>query len=140
MTELQILTAIDNNGGRMKFAELMNLGKTDQNWMPNADHQRICQLIDAKVLSGKTEAYGSISFGEKGVLRYQDLILQQEADRKAREASEKEQLRLQRELASKQAKEYAEKKRQRIFEIFLAIFSALLSNIDRIVPWFISLF
>ena len=139
MTELQILSAIRNNGGHMNYLDLMNLGITDPNWMPNADRQRIRQLIDSKVLSGKTEAYGSITFGEAGFLRYQDLILQQDAERKAQETAIEEQRRLKRELEAEQANKNTEQKRQRSFEILLVIISAAIANIDRIIDLFISL-
>ena len=60
MTELQILNAVKNNGGSIDFTALLNLGKTDLTWEPIADQQMIEQLIDGKVLSGKTEAYSCI--------------------------------------------------------------------------------
>lgn len=123
MTELQILTAIDNNGGRMKFVELMNLGKTDQNWMPNADHQRICQLIDAKVLSGKPSAFGTISFGPNGHLRLWDL--QQASDN----------------LSKQMADNQSEKNADRRFQLFNTLLGAVIgAAITLLTQWFISLF
>lgn len=74
--------------------------------------KKIASLSVKKILSGNPNAYGTITFGAKGHLRYRDLILQQEADRQAQAAAIEEQSRLQRELTCKQAKEDAEKKRK----------------------------
>ena len=73
MTELQILNAVKNNGGSIEFTALLNLGKTDLTWEPVADQQMIERLIGDKVLSGKAEAFSTISFGKKGILRLRDL-------------------------------------------------------------------
>lgn len=73
MTELQILNAVKNNGGSIDFVELLNFGKVNQSWEPVADQKLIEELIGNKVLSGKSEAYSLISFGEKGLLRLRDL-------------------------------------------------------------------
>lgn len=73
MTELQILNAVKNNGGSIDFTALLNLGKTDLTWEPIADQQMIEKLIVGKVLSGKAEAYSTISFGKKGLTRLRDL-------------------------------------------------------------------
>lgn len=140
MTELQILSAVKNNGGYIDFAELINHGKTDIGWEPKTDQYQIEKLIEANVLSGKPEPFTTISFGKAGLLRYKDLLLQEESNRQAQKASIEKQSRLQGELARKQAKEKTEKQRQRIFEVFLVIISSVLSNLDRIIPWIISLF
>lgn len=42
--------------------------------------------------------------------------------------------------ASKQSEEKAQKKKQYAFEIFLVLLSALVTNIDRIIRWIVSLF
>ena len=107
MTELQILNAIKNNGGHMDYVSLMNLGKADTIWSPNADKQRIRQLINAQILTGDIEAQGTIRFGDVGYLRLQDL--QQIEEKNAQQA----------------AKEENEKKSQHRHEWAIAIFSTL---------------
>lgn len=73
MTELQILSAVKNNGGSMNYVELLNLGLTDPVRDSIADKQLIEKLIREKILSGETEAYSRITFGKEGRLRLRDL-------------------------------------------------------------------
>lgn len=91
MTELQILNAVKNNGESIGFTDLMNLGMSDTVWYPNADKQRICQLINAEILAGDAEAHGTIHFGKVGHLRLQELqqIEEDNAKQAAKEAKDR---------------------------------------------------
>lgn len=66
MTELQILSAVKNNGGNIAFTSLLNLSITDTHQDPIADTARIEQMIKDDLLSGSTTAYGSISITKEG--------------------------------------------------------------------------
>lgn len=140
MTELQILSAVKNNGGSIDYVTLLNIGLSDPEHDALTDRDLIHKLIDAQILSGKPGANSTISFGKEGRLRHRELLSQEDADRQAQQRTKEEQARLQRELSSKQAKEKSEKRRQRTFEIFLVFLSALVSNLDRIISWFASFF
>ena len=93
MTELQILSAIKNNGGTIDYAQLINLGRTDTGWDPVTDKRLIQKLIQQQILSGKTDAYSTITFGTKGLLRYKELkqleddLANQVADKKSEKNS-----------------------------------------------------
>ncbi len=140
MNELQILSAVKNNGGSIDYVTLLNIGLSDPEHDALADRDLIRELIDAQILSGNPGANSTISFGKEGRLRLRELLFQEDADRQAQQRANEEQARLQRELSSKQAKEKAEKRRQRAFEIFLVLLTSLVSNLDRIISWIASFF
>ena len=140
MNELQILSAVKNNGGSISYGNLINIGLADP--FPNilADRELIRKMISADILFGKAVSHGTISFGPNGHLRYRDLLFQEEANRQAYQSAAEEQVRLKGELAAKQMEEKAKKKSDRIFEIFLMLLSAFVSNLDRIILWVASFF
>ena len=123
MTELQILSAVKNNGGSIDFAELINHGKTDTGWEPTADQALINKLIDAKVLSGKTEAHSTITFGKEGLLRLRDL--QQAADNLSKQMTDKQ----------------SEKNADRRFQLFNTLLGAVIGAVATLLAqWIVSLF
>ena len=91
MTELQILIALKNNNGSMDYTGLLNLGKADPVWNPCSDKVLVDSLLAEKILSGTAQAYGLITFGEKGRLRLQELeqIAQERTQESAERAKEK---------------------------------------------------
>ena len=109
MTELQILNAVKNNGGFIDYAKLINLGMTDSVWQPITDHQLIVKLIDSHILSGKAEAYGTITFGKDGHLRLRDL---QQADD---------------DIKNNIAQETASKKKERLSDFFHDLLVAVIT-------------
>lgn len=92
MTELQILSVIKNNGGSIGYTDLLNQNLTDTARDGSADKVRIEQMIEAGLLSGRTDSYCSISITDLGRLRLQDATYleeqkQQLADEAARDDS-----------------------------------------------------
>ena len=92
MTELQILSAIKNNGGSMEYTTLINQNLTDSNRDGLADTARIEQMIKDGLLEGKTEAYCHISITKPGRLYLQDAYKAAEEERK-KQAEQKRQQR-----------------------------------------------
>lgn len=72
MTELQILSAIKNSGGSIQYTALLSLNVSDTHQDALADKARIEKMIEDKLLSGKTEAYCSISITNPGRLHLQN--------------------------------------------------------------------
>lgn len=72
MTDIQILTAVKNNGGSINYVDLLNLNLSEAYRDPRADKCRINKLIESKYLSGKTEAHSTISITNKGRLFLQE--------------------------------------------------------------------
>lgn len=91
MTELQILTAVQNSDGYIEYSALLNQGQTDSPWVPTADRDLIKDLISAEILSGKAESRSPITFGKHGHRRLRDLqqAAQQQADQAADETRKK---------------------------------------------------
>lgn len=84
MTDLQILSAVRDNGGSMEYTALLNLGLSYPNHDSLADKARIEKLIKDKCLSGETEAYSAIALKRPGRL-YLQALQQEEAQRAADE-------------------------------------------------------
>lgn len=82
MTELQILSAIKNNGGSIEFTALLNQNMTDANRDSLADQERIKQMIKNGLLSGKTDAYCHISITKPGRLHLQNATYLEEQNKK----------------------------------------------------------
>ena len=95
MTELQILSAVKNNGGSIGYVDLLNIGLSDPEVDALADRDLIRKLIASDVLSGKQEAYSQISFGKNGRLRLKELA-QQEQERTQKEDKDRADKRDQR--------------------------------------------
>lgn len=95
MTELQILSAVKNNGGSIGYVDLLNIGLSDPEFDSLADRDLIRTLIASDVLSGKQEAYSQISFGKNGRLRLRELN-QQDQERAQKEDKERSDNRAQR--------------------------------------------
>ena len=95
MTELQILSAVKNNGGSIGYVDLLNIGLSDPEFDALADRDLIRKLIASDVLSGKQEAYSQISFGKNGRLRLKELA-QQEQERTQKEDKDRADKRDQR--------------------------------------------
>ena len=91
MTEFEILSAVKNSGGSIAYIELLNIGKSDPEWDSLTDRDLIKKLIESNILSGKQEAYGSISFGADGRLRLKELqqIIDDQSKQAADSAKEK---------------------------------------------------
>ena len=87
MTEIQILTALKNNGGFLGYTDLLNIGLSDAPNDPLLDRDLINKLIKDDILSGDTAAYATITFGKHGRLRLQEL--QQIEQAKAKQAAQK---------------------------------------------------
>lgn len=85
MTELQILSAVKNNGGCIEYVSLLNLNITDTNRDALADKARIENLISSKLLKGKAEAYCTITITDEGRLYLQDADYLEEQDKKLSE-------------------------------------------------------
>lgn len=92
MTELQILSAVKNNGGSIEYVDLLNIGRSDPKSDSISDRDLIRKLIDSHILSGKQEAYGTICFGENGRLRLKELE-QQDCDHRQQAADAAKQKR-----------------------------------------------
>ena len=72
MTELQILSAVKNSGGSIQYTALLSLNVSDTHQDALADKARIEKMIKDNLLSGKTEAYGSISITNPGRMYLQN--------------------------------------------------------------------
>lgn len=94
MTELQILSAVKNNSGSIGYVDLLNVGLSDPEFDALADRDLIRKLIASDVLSGKQEAYSTISFGKNGRLRLNELA-QQEQERTQKEYKDRADKRAQ---------------------------------------------
>lgn len=93
MTELEILTAIKNNGDSIGYTELLNIGLTSQNGDVLTDSDLIEILIHQDVLSGNPNAFGRITFGKYGRLRLQQLQqLKQKSDEDAAKAAKEKRI------------------------------------------------
>lgn len=139
MTELQILNAVKTNGGSVAYTKLLNISLADANHSPAADKQLIRNLISADILSGSTGAYGTIRFGRQGELRLRQL--QQDESTRAeniRAEQAQEQNRLDQIVADK-ADRNAERRADRIFQIFLAVLPLLLPDVIGILERFLNL-
>lgn len=89
MTELQILSAVKNNNGCMEYIALLNLNATDVNQDSRADEARIEQMINKKLLKGKTEAFATIAITKEGRLYLQNAYyLEEEKKKLAEEAAQ----------------------------------------------------
>lgn len=84
MTEIQILSAIENNGGCIDYVELLNIGKADPKWEPEVDRELVEVLLQAGTIKGKAEAFGAIAFGRCGRLRLRELEEHEDNVRKQR--------------------------------------------------------
>lgn len=102
MDELQILSAIKDNGGSIQYTELLNRGKD-----PSADHQLLLSLVANDVVSGSLEPFSIICFGAAGHARLSYL------------QSEKEK------MDQQAAQDTKEKRKQFRHDWAIAIFSAL---------------
>lgn len=82
MTELQILSAITNNGGSIEYTALLNQNMTDSNRDGLADKARIEQMIKDGLLDGRTDAYCNISITKLGRLHLQDACYLEDQNKK----------------------------------------------------------
>ena len=72
MTELQILSAVKNSGGSIQYTALLSFNASDTHLDPIADKERIDEMIEKNLLSGKTEAYCNISITKEGRMYLQN--------------------------------------------------------------------
>ena len=86
LTELQILSAIKNNGNSIEFTSLMNLSLSDPEVDLRLTKSKITKLKDDGYIKGNLDAYSSISLTESGNLRLEHL-----KNRAANETEEKRQ-------------------------------------------------
>ena len=93
MTDIQILTAVKNNNGSIKYVDLLNLNLSDAYRDPSADKCRINKLIGDKYLKGNTEAHGTISITDNGRLFLQDSYYLEEQNKKLDENASNEKAR-----------------------------------------------
>lgn len=88
MTDIQILSAIKNNGGSMDFVSVLNLNITDNNRDALADKSRIEKMINDKLLEGKTNAHCQIVITDAGRQFLQDqYYLEEQRQKDAQEAA-----------------------------------------------------
>ena len=85
VTELQILSAIKNNGGSMEYTSLLNLNMTDHDRDTLADKTRVCQMLKDDLLDGTAGAFCTISISDKGRLYLQNACYLEEQNNKAAE-------------------------------------------------------
>ena len=111
MTDLQILSAVRDNGGSMEYTALLNLGLSYPNYDSLADKARIEKLIEDGYLRGQTQAYCTIALTEQGRLYLQQM--QQAQD----------------ELRAQAAEKAKEKRRQHRHDWLIAIFSTVFGTI-----------
>ena len=96
MTEIQILSAVKNNGGSIAYTELLSLNLTDPYLDATADKERIKKMMKAGLLEGETRAYGSISITDAGRLFLQDACYNEEQKHKLAKDSANERSNQQR--------------------------------------------
>ena len=82
MTELQILSAVKNSGGSIQYTALLSLNASDTHLDPIADKERIDEMIEKKLLSGKTEAYYNISITKEGRMYLQNAAYLEDQNKK----------------------------------------------------------
>lgn len=101
MTDLQILTAVKNSGGTIRYTDLLNLGLTDAAFDPLADRARIHALRYAGALSGDLSACSSVSFTAQGHLLLAKLQSEDSIQQKIAcdEAKKEKQQRFENQLA-----------------------------------------
>ena len=81
MTEIEILTAVKNNGGSIPFTQLLNNPPRGNKFNPADDSDRLQNLLSCNLLSGSANAYGTIALTPAG-LKHLDDHLQKVADRR----------------------------------------------------------
>lgn len=156
MTDLQILTAVKNSGGTIRYTDLLNLGLTDAAFDPLADRARIHVLRYAGALSGDLSAYSSVSITAQGRLLLAQLqtevSLQQEKEQKEHDAQQAAEEKERQYLSREESRKQADRKAEHAFQYKLSLLNALLTfvsglisgavlaNLDRLVPWIISFF
>lgn len=118
MTELQILSAIKNNGGSIEFTSLLNLNMTDTKRDILADKARIKQMIEKGLLEGKADAFSYVSISDRGRLYLQNAQYLEEQQQK---------------LANYTAQNEAKKNRH---DWYIAIISGLIAGLIGIVAEF----
>ena len=89
MTDLQILSALINNGGSIEYTDLLNLNISDTKRDSVADKARIEQMIKDGLLEGKTNAYCHISITDRGRLHLQNTYYLEEQKQKLAEDAAK---------------------------------------------------
>ena len=130
MTDLQILSALHNNGGSMEFVALLNLNLTDPYRDTLADEERILELMKDHLVEGKAAAFCEITLTRRGRLFLQDEHYREERDHKNREAD-----------AARQAEEKLHSKflrRTTIISIIAAAISAIAALAQIVLNLFIS--
>lgn len=73
MTDLQILSAIKNNGNSIEFTSLMNLSLSDPEIDLQLTKSKIAKLKDKGYVKGNLDAYSSINLTESGNLYLEHL-------------------------------------------------------------------
>lgn len=119
MTELQILSAVKNNGGSIGYVALLNLGLSDPVHDPLTDRDLIRKLIDTQVLFGKPGANSTISFGKEGRLRLQEL---QQLDEEHRQK-----------VSDNEANKKADRKSQLLNTLLGAVIGAILTLLVELI-------
>lgn len=82
MTELQILSAVKNNGGVIQYTELLSLNLSDEYQDPQADKARIVKMINEGLLSGTAEAYSCICITATGRMHLQNATYLEKQNKK----------------------------------------------------------
>lgn len=91
MTELQILSVVENCGGSIEYTNLLNFNLTDTNRDTLADKARIEQMIGKGLLKGKTDAFCCISISNSGKLHLQNArYLEEQKQKFAEDAAQNE--------------------------------------------------
>ena len=90
MNELQILTAIKNNGKSIEYTKLLTCGLADPKPNGTADKQRLKHLLAENYISGQLTSYGKISLTPKGQIRLDELTdkSEEKAENKAQQRFE----------------------------------------------------
>lgn len=105
MTELQILSAVKNNGDRISFTKLLSLNCCDPEPYASHDKALIKSLISAGYLRGGVRAYATISMTDEGrkylaqLISEEDLATQAKEELSKQKAQEEEQQRFENKLA-----------------------------------------
>lgn len=115
MTVLEILTNV-KEAKAIDYVELLNKNNTDKDHI--ADKSRIEELLRNNYLKGSTEPYSTITLTNKGQCLLDEL-----------QKTEKDT-----------AQEKSNKKKERKFEIVLAIIGIIVSLLSLFLPYVISLF
>ena len=82
MTDIQLLTAIHNNKGTIEYSELINHPPKKVKFSPDSDHQRLDHLRSRGFITGRLDAYSTVSLTPAGLAYLDDFMKEQENRRK----------------------------------------------------------